>query len=196
MIGSIVLIVLGLMLLIGIGQSSARDFGLPSIVLVLLIGAVVGLNFIPPFTFGQVSFSVGTLLFLASALFFWVYGKNIRNKIICLLITIVASALLYGSIRLADYFGSELWSQMNLYYGLMVGVITFLLTRNAKYGFVSGVISVAVVTLILSRNFDLIYTPAVLAGTVPAVLYSSIGVIIPKRPTRLSYYFETGRMLD
>lgn len=196
MIGSIVLTVLGVMALIGIGHSAVKDFGVHALVLVLFIAAIVGLNFIPPFTFGEVSFSIGTLVLLAAALFFWIYGGTLKNRLLCLLITVSLAAALYGAIRLSAYSGSEMWGKINIYYGLIVGALSFILTRNAKYGFIAGVLSVAVVSLILERNFDLLYTPAVLAGSASCVLYATVNALLPRRPGRLAYYFETGRMLD
>ena len=196
MIGSIVLTVLGIMALIGIGHSAVKDFGLPSLFLVLLIAAVVGLNFIPPFTFGEVSFSIGTLVLIASTLFFWIFKGTLKNRLLCLLITIGLSAALYGVIRLCGYYGVQNWAKINIYYGLIVGFFAFLFTRNAKYGFISGVLSVTVVSLILDRNFDLLYTPAILAGSLACVLYATVNALLPRRPSRMAYYFETGRMLD
>lgn len=196
MIGSIVLTVLGIMVLLGIGNSAAKDFGVPSLALILLIAAIVGLNFIPPFTFGEVTFSIGTLLLAAAALFFLIFKGTLKNRIVCLLITIALTALLYGAIRLAEYFDAEEWSSVNLYHGLIVGALAFALTRNTKYGFIAGALSVAAASLVFSRNFDLFYTPAVLAGSMAAVLYATVSALMPRRPSRMAYYFETGRMLD
>ena len=196
MIGSIVLTVLGIMILLGIGHNAVKDFGVPSLVLILLIAAVVGLNFIPPFTFGEVTFSIGTLLLPLVALFFLIFKGTLKNRLICFLITLGLTAALYGAVRLAGYFGAEEWSYVNLYHGLIVGVLAFACTRNTKYGFIAGTLSVIVASLIFSRNFDLFYTPAVLAGSMAAVLYGATSAIMPKRPSRLAYHFETGRMLD
>ena len=196
MIGSIVLTVLGIMILLGIGHSAVKDFGVPSLALILLVAAIVGLNFIPPFTFGEVSFSVGTLLLVSSALFFLIFRGTLKNRLVCLLITVALTGLLYGAVRLAGYFGAEAWSTVNLYHGLIIGALAFAFTRNTKYGFIAGVLSVAATSLIFSRNFDLFYTPAILAGSVAAVLYATVSALMPRRPSRLAYYFETGRMLD
>lgn len=196
MIGSIVLTVLGIMILLGIGHKAVKDFGVPSLVLILLIAAVVGLNFIPPFTFGEVTFSVGTLLLPLVALFFLIFKGTLKNRLICFLITLGLTAALYGAVRLAGYFGAEEWSYVNLYHGLSVGVLAFACTRNTKYGFIAGTLSVIAASLIFSRNFDLFYTPAVLAGSMAAVLYGAVSALMPKRPNRIAYHFETGRMLD
>ena len=196
MIGSVILIVLGSLIILGVGREATRDFGLPALFLILLIAAIVGLNFLPPFTVGEVTFSLGTLLLLASSLFFLLVKGTLKNRLICLLLTIVLAALLYGSIRLFDYFGIPVMNEINIYYGLAAGFIAFLFTRNTKYGFIAGVLSVALSSLLLSRNFDLFYTPAVLAGSLAATLYATASALLPKRPNRMAYYFETGRMLD
>ncbi len=196
MIGSIVLTVLGIMILLGIGHNAVKDFGVPSLVLILLIAAVVGLNFIPPFTFGEVTFSAGTLLLPLVALFFLVFKGTLKNRLICFLITLGLAAALYGAVRLAARFGAEEWSYVNLYYGLIAGALSFAFTRNTKYGFIAGVLSVVAASLLVSRNLDLYYTPAVLSGSMAAVLYGSVSALMPKRPSRIAYHFETGRMLD
>ncbi len=196
MIGSIVLTVLGLLVLLGVGHPATKDFSLPSLALVLVIAAIVGLNFIPPVTVGEFSFSFGTLLLVLSALFFWFFKGRLKNKLVCLLIIVSLSSALYAAVRICRYFSVPLWSDVNLYYGLIVGFFSFLATRNAKYGFIAGVLSVTVVSLITSKNIDLLYTPAVLAGTLAATLYASVNALMPRRPSKVAYYFETGRMLD
>ena len=107
---------------------------------------------------------------------------------------------LYGATRLAAFYGSELWSSVNIYYALMVGFIAFLITRNAKYGFIAGVLSVMAATLLTQIggpvSLDAAYTPAVIAGGLGVVLYSLVAGLMPHRPSKMSYYFETGRMSD
>lgn len=199
MIGSILLVILGVLALLGIGNNAVRDFGVPVIALVLVFAAVVGLNFLPVVTWGGFSFSLGTALFFVATFALWLFRGSLKNRIISLLIVIVLGGVLYGATRLSAYYGAELWSSVNIYYGLMVGFLAFLATRNAKYGFVSGALAVMAATLLTQIgspvvSLDLAYTPAVIAAALSVVTYSLVSALMPKRPSKMSYYFETGRM--
>ena len=63
MIGSIILVILGVMALIGIGSIAVKDFDVPALALVLVFAAVVGLNFVPVMNIGNFYFRLGTALF-------------------------------------------------------------------------------------------------------------------------------------
>lgn len=196
MIGSIILIILGVMALIGIGNNAVKDFGVPVIALVLVFAAVVGLNFLPVITWGGFSFSLGTALFFIVTFALWLFRGSLKNRIIGLIVTIVLAGLLYGATRLAAYFGSELWSSVNLYYGLMIGFVAFLATRNAKYGFIASALSIMTASLLTQIgspvvSLDLAYTPAVVASALSVVSFSLVSALMPKRPSKMSYYFET-----
>ena len=200
MIGSVILVILGVMALIGIGNNAVKDFGVPVIALVLVFFAIVGLNFLPVVTWGNFSFSLGTALLFVVTFALWLFRGSVKNRIVCLLVAIVLAGALYGATRLAAFYGSELWSSVNIYYALMVGFIAFLITRNAKYGFIAGVLSVMAATLLTQIggpvSLDAAYTPAVIAGGLGVVLYSLVAGLMPHRPSKMSYYFETGRMSD
>ncbi len=200
MIGSVILVILGVMALIGIGNNAVKDFGVPVIALVLVFAAIVGLNFLPVVTWGNFSFSLGTALLFVVTFALWLFRGSVKNRIVCLLVAIVLAGALYGATRLAAFYGSELWSSVNIYYALMVGFIAFLITRNAKYGFIAGVLSVMAATLLTQIggpvSLDAAYTPAVIAGGLGVVLYSLVAGLMPHRPSKMSYYFETGRMSD
>lgn len=200
MIGSVILVILGVMALIGIGNNAVKDFGVPVIALVLVFAAIVGLNFLPVVTWGNFSFSLGTALLFVVTFALWLFRGSVKNRIVCLLVAIVLAGALYGATRLAAFYGSELWSSVNIYYALMVGFIAFLITRNAKYGFIAGVLSVMAATLLTQIgglvSLDAAYTPAVIAGGLGVVLYSLVAGLMPHKPSKMSYYFETGRMSD
>lgn len=200
MIGSIILIVLGALALIGIGNNAVKDFGVPVIALVLVFAAIVGLNFLPVVTIGVFSFSFGTALLFVTAFSLWLFRGSLKNKIMCLLLSIVLAGVLYGSMRLSAFYGSDLWADINVYYALSIGFLAFLFTRNAKYGFIASVLSVMAATL-LNRigaplDLDAAYSPSVIAAGMSVVTFSLVAGLMPKRPSKVSYYFETGRMLD
>lgn len=199
MIGSIILIILGVLALLGIGASAIKDFAVPTVALVLVFAAIVGLNFIPAVTWGGFSFSFGTALLFLMTFALWLFRGSMKNRVLCLVVTILLSGALYGATRLSAYFNAELWSSVNVYYALMVGFVAFLATRNAKYGFIASVLSVMTATLLTQIGYDVVsldpaYTPAVVAGGLSVVLYSLVSALMPKRASKVSYYFETGRM--
>lgn len=200
MTGSIIMIILALMALIGIGSPAIKDFRLPSVVIAVLFGLIAGLNFIPTIYIGEFSFSVGTALLFLSAFLIWIFKGKIKNRLICLLVTVALGGALYGAIRLASFYGNGLWGKINPYYALIVGAIAFIATRNAKYGFISAVLSVGTATLLsqigLVFALDEGFTPAVIAGATAIVLYCVVAKLMPSRPNKATYYFETGRMLD
>ena len=200
MIGSIILVVLGVMALIGIGSNAVKDFGVPVLALVLVFAAIVGLNFIPQMNINYFYFSLGSALLFVVTFFLWLFRGTVKNRVLCLLLTIMLAGVLYGATRLADYFGSELWGSVNVYYALMIGVISFVVTRNAKYGFIASVLSIMTATLLTQIGGNIIldeaYSWSIVAGGTSIVLYSLVASLMPAKPNKMSYYFETGRMID
>ena len=81
-----------------------------------------------------------------------------------------------------------------------MGFLAFVFTRNAKYGFIAGVLSVMTATLLtqIGGRIDLnaAYSWSIVAGSLAVVLYALVAKLMPSRPNKMSYYFETGRMLD
>jgi hypothetical protein len=201
MIGSIILVILGVMALIGIGNNAAKDFGVPVIALVILFAAVVGLNFVPVIDLGGFTFSLGTALLFVTTFLLWLFRGSVKNRVVCLLLTIVLAGILYGATRLAAYYGSALWGSVNVYYALMIGFLAFLFTRNAKYGFIASILSVMTATLLTQIgapviNLDAAYSTSVVAAADSVVMYGIVSALVPSKPGKMSYYFETGRMTD
>lgn len=200
MIGSIILVVLGVMLLIGLGSQVLKDFNINSIAAVILIGLIVGLNFIPTIVMGNFAFKIGTLiLYSLCALMFIVKGKW-SNKLLTLLLTLVIAGLIYGSTRLAMLFDNTYWGGVNVFYALIAGVLALLFTRNAKYSFIASVLSVMTASLLTqiggAVSLEPSYNWAIVAGGTAVVLFTIIVKLMPSRPSKMSYYFEAGRMLD
>lgn len=200
MIGSIILVVLGVMALIGIGSNAVKDFDVPVLALVLVFAAIVGLNFLPVMNIGYFYFRLGSALLFVMTFFLWLFKGKLSNRLMCLLITIILSGLLYGATRLSMYFGNTFWGNVNVYYALIIGVLAFIFTRNAKYGFIASVLSIMTATLLTqiggNINLEAAYSWSIVAGGLAIVMYSLVAKLLPSRPNKVSYYFETGRMLD
>ncbi len=200
MVGSIILVVLGVLILIGLGNQALKDFNVPSIAAVILLALIVGLNFIPPITTNVLVFSISTmLLYVLCAIMFIVKGKW-TNQLLTLLITLLLAGLVYGSTRLALLFGNTFWGSVNVFYALIVGFLAMLFTRNAKYSFISSILSILIASILTqigtTMNLDAPYSWSIVAGATAVVVLTLVMRLMPSRPNRMSYYFESGRMLD
>lgn len=200
MVGSIILVVLGVLILIGLGNQALKDFNIPTIAAVILIALIVGLNFIPPITTRFLTFSVGSmLLYAVCAIMFFVKGKW-SNRLLTLLITLMLAGLLYGSTRLALLFGNTYWGGVNVFYALIVGTLAMVFTRNAKYGFIASILAILIASILTQIggvvNLDFGYSWAIVAASTSVVMLTLVLKLMPSRPSKMSYYFEAGRMLD
>ncbi|MFA6866918.1 MAG: hypothetical protein WCR54_05315 [Clostridia bacterium] len=199
-IGSIILIILGVFALIGIGTKAIQDFNVPVLGLVLALATIVGLNFVTPFVFNNFVFSIGTGILFFATFALWLFRGNFNNKILCLVTILILSALTFGATRLAYVFGNKTWSSVNFYYALMIGFLSFISTRNAKYGFIASVLTIMIATLLtqINRVIDLneAYSTAIVSGAFSIVMYSTVSALMPKKPSRMAYYYEMGRMKD
>src|SRR5690554_185099 len=194
MVGSIILVVLGIFILIGLGNQALKDFNIPSIAAVILLALIVGLNFIPPITTAFVTFRIGSLLlYLLCAMMFFVKGKW-SNRLLTLLITLILAGLVYGSTRLALLFDNAFWGRVNVFYALIVGFLAMLFTRNAKYSFISSVLAILIASLLTQiggvMDLDAPFSWAVVAGSMAVVTLTLVTRLMPSRPNRMSYYFE------
>lgn len=200
MVGSIILVVLGILILIGLGNQALKDFNIPSIAAVILLALIVGLNFIPPITTNVLVFSIGSmLLYVLCAIMFIVKGKW-SNQLLTLLITLILAGLVYGSTRLSLLFGNTFWGSVNVFYAIIVGFLAMLFTRNAKYSFISSVLSILIASILTqigtTVSLDAPYSWSIVAGSTAVVVLTLVMRLMPSRPNRMSYYFESGRMLD
>lgn len=200
MVGSIILVVLGIMVLIGLGTQALKDFNIPSIAAVILLALIVGLNFIPAVQTRFVVFSIGSILLYAlCAFWFFVRGKW-SNRLLTLLITLILAGLVYGSTRLSLLFGNNFWGGVNVFYALIVGFLAMIFTRNAKYAFMSSALSILIASLLTqiggAMDINAPYSWSIVAGATSVILLGTATRLMPSRPNKMSYYFESGRMLD
>lgn len=200
MIGSIILVILGVFVLIGAGNQALKDFNIPSIAAVALLALIIGLNFIPTVDIGFITFNVGTLLLYALCLLMFIMRGKASNQFMSFLITLILAGLIYGSTRIALLFDNSFWGRVNVFYALIVGVLAMVFTRNAKYSFISSITAILIASLLtqigtkLSLNAS--YDWSIVAASTAVVLFSIVTRMVPSKPNRMSYYFEAGRMLD
>ena len=193
MVGSIILVILGVLVLIGLGNQALKDFNIPTIAAVILLALIVGLNFIPTVETNFLVFSIGSmLLYVLCAILLVVKGKW-SNRLITFFITLLLAGLVYGSTRLALLFDNTFWGGVNVFYALIVGVLAMLFTRNAKYSFISSVLAILIASILTQIggviNLDAPFSWAVVAGSTAVVLLTLVIRFMPARPNKMSYYF-------
>ncbi len=200
MIGNMILLALGVMSLVGLGALSLRDFRLQPLGAVVLLGVIVGLNLIPTIKLANLSFSVGVLVFYVANVIFLFSTKKIKNSLISTLITLVTSGILYGFLYLGKYNNSLFWGTLNFVYAMIIGFVSALLTKNAKYAFVTSSLSILLATLLSQiggmLSLNTAYSFSIISGTVSILTYTAFTKVIPKTPSKLSYCFEMGKMYD
>ena len=195
----ITLIILSVFVLLGLATMALKDFKMGTITTFVLIALVILANFIPPITIGILTFRIGTVLFYGFCLtLFFVKGKG-SNRGIAFLITIILAGLLYGSIALATLFNNAYFSNINLIYAIGLGLLALVFTKNAKYAFISSAIAILINTIILQIggqiNIGAGFEWAVLTSSISVVLYGILSTAQTK-PSKMSYYFESGRLRD
>ncbi len=202
LIGFIILGVIAMLGIFGVGKRVKKDFMVNEWVFFAFVALIIGLNFIPTIVWGGFSFRIGTMLLLLLALLMHFVGGKGVNRVFTLMLTIILTGITYGATRLAAMFSPEsMFADVNWVYALVVGLVAFLFTRNARYGFISGVVSMFAAHVLASIGRDAIslepaFNSAVIAGGFALVLFAIVTAAIPKTPSRISYYFEAGRLED
>lgn len=201
LVGFIILGVLALLAVLGLGKKVLKDFGVNEWIWFAFCALVIGLNFVPLITWGWFSFRIGTaILFLAAFALHFIGGRGL-NRVIALILTLIFTGITYGVTRIAAMFGANFWSNVNWVYALIVGLLAFVITRNAKYSFICGVVSMFFASALAAigtngYSMEVAFNPAVIAGATGMVLYGLAVMLLPKKPNKLSYYFEVARLDD
>ncbi len=202
LIGFIILGAIALLGVLGLGKRVKQDFMVNEWVFFAFVALIIGLNFIPTIVWGGFSFRIGTMLLLLLALFMHFIGGKGVNRVFTLMLTIILTGITYGATRLTYMFAPQsMFSDVNWAYALIVGLLAFLFTRNARYGFISGVVSMFAAHVLASIgeqgiSLEPAFNSAVIAGGFALVLFAVVSACIPKTPSRMSYYFEAGRLED
>lgn len=199
--GFIILGVLALLSLFGFGKYALKDFKVNTWVVIGFTALVIGLNFIPAIRWGAFSFRVGSAVLVVTAFMLHLVMGTMANKMITLVTTLILTAVTYGVTRLAAMFDGGMWANVNWVYAIIVGVIAMLVLRNAKYAFISSVVSMFAAGLLAQIGNPVGYleagfNAACIAGGTALVLFTVVKAMIPARPSKLSYYFESGRLSD
>ncbi len=206
LISMIILGVLGLMVIVGLGRPILKDFRVNWIAALAFFALVIGLNFIPLITIGNFTFSVGTALFYLTAfVMFFVYGK-FSTQMTAMALGLILGGLIYAATRLSLLGGNAFFATTNYVYALVLGTITFLVTRNGKYSFLSAAIAMLLANLLvqigspigLNYGFDWTLVACGTAFTMYALARLAIDVMEKRtgRKSKLAHMFEADRLED
>lgn len=199
MIAMIMLGALGLLAILGLGKPVLKDFRLNAAVVVIFFAMVIGLNFVPTIVWGGFSFRVGTIIFYAGILtMFFLFGK-LSSRFTAFAIAVVLGGLAYAATRLALLGGGGYFADSNVVYGVVIGLIAMVVTRNGKYAFLIAAEAMMLFNLLVQIggpvSLDYGFDWTVTASTVAVVLYGLMALMTTK-PSKVSYYFEAGRLED
>jgi len=193
------LVILAVLVLLGLSNRALKDFRTGTIASFILLALVGLLNLIPTITMMAVSFRVGVLLFYGFCIFNFIFRGKAGNRGIAFLITIIIAGIIYGATALANLFGSTFFAGLNFVYAIAAGLLALGFTKNAKYSFISAATSILIVSIILqiggTVNLTAGFEWALLASAISVVLYGLLSTVQTK-PSRMSYYFEIGRLED
>lgn len=196
---TIILSILCLFILIGLARNTLKDFSMNAATAIILLLIVIGTNFIAPISIGYLTFSIGTIILYGFCLSLFIIRGKGATKLTAFGIMLLLGGILYASTRIAALLGSSFFSEINYVYAILIGLLAFLFTKNGKYSFITATFSVALVGIILQLgrtvNLNSYFLDAVVVGTTAVVLHgltSKLG----QKPSKVSYYYEIGRLKD
>ncbi|MDD3946824.1 MAG: hypothetical protein PHI19_03190 [Clostridia bacterium] len=198
MIAMITLGVIGILVLVGLGRNTLKDFHINAIFFVLMIAAVIGLNFIPTLSIGAFSFRIGSLLlYLFAFVMFWFFGR-FTSQITAFGIALILGGLAFAATRLALLGGGGFFATTNWVYALIIGTLSFLLTQNGKFSFVVSVIAMMLFNGLVqigtgAYNLHFGFDWTVIALLTSVAMFEVFSRVM-RKPSKLAYYFETSRM--
>lgn len=198
MIAMITLGVIGLLVLVGLGRNTLKDFHINAIFFLLMLAIIIGMNFIPLLSIGAFSFRVGSvILYLFSFVMLWTFGR-FSSKITAFAIALILGGLAYAASRLAVMSGNSFFATTNWVYAIVVGILGYLLTQNGKYSFVTPVLAMMLFNGLLqigtgAYNLHFGFNWTVIAMFTGIVFFEVLSRVM-RKPSKLAYYFETSRL--
>lgn len=200
MISMIILGALGLLTILGLARLVLKDFRMGAIVAVIFFALVIGLNFIPAIVWGAFTFRIGTMIFyIAAIVMFFVYGRFV-SQMTALAIAIILGGLAFAATRLSLLGNNAFFGDTNFVYALIIGVLAFVFTRNGKYSFIVAVEAMMILNLLVqigkrTVSLDYGFDWTIVAAATGVVLFAIMARMAMK-PSKMSYYFEAGRLED
>lgn len=190
-----------LFVLVGFGKSFLKDFKISGLLYIIFSLAVIGLNFVPKIDLGFMTFGLGTALFyMFIILHFFIRGK-LTGGLTALSVAIILGGLAYTATRLSLISGNAFFGKPNFVYALVIGVLAAIITGNGKYSFIASAegvmllaLAVQLPTAVYSMNYA--FEWATLAAITAGVTQSVMARVFTGKPSKLSYYYEFGRLND
>lgn len=198
MIAMITLGIIGLLMLVGLGRNTLKDFHINTIIFLVVLALVMGLNFIPLLSIGVFNFRVGSLLlYLFSFIMLWMFGR-FASKITAFAIVLILGGLAFAATRLAIISGNSFFATTNWVYAIVIGILSYLFTQNGKYSFTTPLLSMMLFNGLLqigtaAYNMHFGFNWSVIAMFTGIVLFEVFSRVM-RKPSKLAYYFETSRL--
>ncbi len=204
LISIIVLGILALMVVVGLGKPVLKDFKVNWIVALVFIALVIGLNFIPVIDLGEFNFNVGTAVFYVVMFVALFIGGKFSSEMIAFAMSLVFGGILYGATRLSLLTGNEFFGTTNWVYALVLGILSYAVSRNGKYSVLISANAMLLSNLLvqigspisLGYNFGWTTLATGIAFTLHAVMALIITLVQKKNKSRVVKNFEAGRLKD
>ncbi|MDR0855716.1 MAG: hypothetical protein LBN25_05050 [Christensenellaceae bacterium] len=200
---TIILAVLAALAVFGLSKSTLKDFRIGTVWAVVFLLLTIGLSFIPGIDIrGVFLLNVGAAFFyLITLALFFVYGR-FSTQMTALAISVVIGGVLYAATRVAVLLGGAgtFFAHTNAVYAAIAGLLSFAFTRNGKYAFICAGIAMLLLNMLTQIGSGAVtlwngFAWTVLASGIAAVLYE-MSAKLSVKPSKVSYYFEAGRLED
>lgn len=213
-IGLILLVIVGALILLGVGQRVLDRLRLTDRQALLFIALILVGGFIPDIPVGPLfSFNIGgALIPLALCVYLWIKAGTAKERVRCLIATAIAGAASYALGRLMPDEPESIWIDPSWMHGLAAGVIGYLFGRSRRGAFIAATVGVMLAELLSAMTvwgqgvaqrlvlggaggFDVI----VVSGLLAVLLSELIGEILEriqrggKRPMR---EFKNGEFIE
>ena len=213
-IGLILLVIVGALILLGVGQRVLDKLRLTDRQALLFIALILVGGFIPDVPVGPLfSFNIGgALIPLALCVYLWIKAGTAKERVRCLIAAAIAGAASYALGRLMPDEPESIWIDPSWMHGLAAGVIGYLFGRSRRGAFIAATVGVMLAELLSAMTvwgqgvaqrlvlggaggFDVI----VVSGLLAVLLSELIGEILErfqrggKRPMR---EFKNGEFIE
>lgn len=211
-IGTILLIITGILIAFGAGQRALDRLRLTDRSAYALIAAIILLGFVPSIPLGRVRINMGGCV-IPLILSIWLFIKaDPREKLRSLIAALITGAAIWAIMRFLPDEPDAIPMEPNWLYGVAAAVIAYVLGRSRRCAFIGGVTGVliaqtaSVIPVWLSGNPQTLnlggagaFDSVVVAGVLGVMLSELIGEIterIVRGRKRPSMEFRDGEFVE
>ena len=149
-IGLILLVIVGALILLGVGQRVLDRLRLTDRQALLFIALILVGGFIPDVPVGPLfAFNIGgALIPLALCVYLWIKAGTAKERVRCLIAAAIAGAASYALGRLMPDEPESIWIDPSWMHGLAAGVIGYLFGRSRRGAFIAATVGVMLAELL------------------------------------------------